>query len=106
MEGYLARFVRSAGIVSRHIAGELVLVPVVQRASGSASDPANFYVLNRTAEVLWHLLAQPVDEDELTAELERRFDVDPDSARADVQRFLAELKTSGAVRLHTVEGGE
>lgn len=90
-----ARWTRAAGVVTRRVAGELVLVPVA--GSTSARD-TRFYVLNETAERLWSLLEQPRLPDEMARHLTMEFDVDEARARADVDAFLADLHAQGAIR--------
>ena len=97
----MARFVRSADVVARRIAGELVLVPIASRTENPLKRTANFYVLNGTGEVLWAHLESPADVPTLTRELVSQFRVDEATAQSDVERFLSELAACGAVE--TVE---
>ena len=99
----MARFVRSAGIVSRHIAGELVLVPLGLPRPEGGGGTANFYVLNDTGEFLWNKLGSPVNADELSVALAAEYGIDLDAARGDVLRFLAELSETGAVHVDASE---
>lgn len=99
----MARFVRSSSVVSRRVAGELVLVPITVPSDHEGTPAANFYVLNGTGEVLWERLGTPASTDELATELASRFEIDIDTARWDVTRFLGELHDSGAVRIHSAE---
>lgn len=82
------------GVVTRRVAGELVLVPV---ASGRQQRDTRFFVLNETAERLWSLLEAPRSADELAQHLTTEFDVDASRARADVDAFLADLDAQGAI---------
>jgi hypothetical protein len=93
----MARFVRSADVVARRIAGELVLVPIGSRTDDAERRTANFFVLNGTGEFLWDLLASARDADELTTELTQHFQIDAFTAGEDVQQFLAELLNCGAI---------
>jgi hypothetical protein len=93
----MARFVRSPDVVARQIAGETVLVPIATRTENAARRTANFYVLNETGELLWEHLAVPADVDELARHLVQQYQIDADSARADVERFLSELTDCGAI---------
>lgn len=99
----MARFVRSSSVVSRRVAGELILVPITVPSDQGAPPSANFYVLNGTGEVLWERLGTPASADELATELASRFEIDIGTARRDVSRFLGELQDSGAVRIHSAE---
>ena len=85
---------RAPGVVTRKVAGELVLVPV---ASSVRARDTRFFVLNGTAERLWSLLEQPRTADELAQHLTTEFEVDSARARADVDAFLADLDAQGAI---------
>jgi hypothetical protein len=52
--------------------------------------------LNATAALVFSLL-ETHGEDEIAAELARRFEVDPEQARLDVRSFLALLRGRGLV---------
>jgi hypothetical protein len=92
----MARFVRSDSVVSRRLAGELVLVPLAVPES-STELTVNFYVLNQSGELLWERIASPADAEELAAELVAHFAIDTAAAHADATRFLAELSKIGAI---------
>ena len=87
---------RAQGVVTRRVAGELVLVPVAGAGSGPARD-TRFFVLNETAERLWSLLEEPRTPAELARHLTYEFEVDGARARADVDAFLADLSAQGAI---------
>lgn len=91
-----ARWRRASGVVTRRVAGELVLVPVAGAGAGQARD-TRFFVLNETAERLWSLLETPRSPDELARHLTNEFEVDASRARADVDAFLADLDAQGAI---------
>ena len=93
----MARFVRTADVVARRIAGELVLVPIAVRTDDAERRTANFYVLNGSGEVLWERLGSPADIEELTSELVSHIEVGAEQARGDVLKFLSELRESGAI---------
>lgn len=88
------RWRRAAGVVTRRVAGELVLVPVA--GVGQARD-TRFFVLNETAERLWSLLETPRSPEDLARHLTYEFEVDASRARADVDAFLADLDAQGAI---------
>jgi len=93
----MARFVRSADVVARRIAGELVLVPIATRTDDAERRTANFYVLNGTGEFLWDRLASPADIDALVSAVTQHFAISAGEALGDVERFLAELADCGAI---------
>ena len=88
------RWRRASGVVTRRVAGELVLVPV---AGASQARDTRFFVLNETAERLWSLLEMPCSPDDLARHLTNEFEVDASRARADVDAFLADLDAQGAI---------
>lgn len=89
-------YARAAGVVTRRVGGELVLVPIA-RESKDAEHVVRFFVLNATAEFLWSLLEQPQTAESMARHLTNRFDVSEEQARADVVAFLAELRENAAV---------
>lgn len=95
----MARYMRTSTVISRHIAGELVLVPIMSPGQAAGPATANFFVLNRTAEVLWERLASPADEKELAEHLIQSFEVDHERASTDVSQFIADLLEAGAIEL-------
>jgi hypothetical protein len=88
------RWHRAPGVVTRRVAGELVLVPV---AGTRQQRDTRFFVLNDTAERLWSLMEEPRSADELAQHLTTEFEVDAARARADVAAFLADLDSQGAI---------
>ena len=91
----MARFMRASGVVSRRVAGEVVLVPTTY----PRQDAANFYVLNESAQLLWQQLDSPRSADELARILTDTFAVDMTDAAADVERFLSDLQACGAIEV-------
>ena len=94
-DGSQVRYVRRPGVVARHVAGELLLVPVDARTVDAAHKTAELFVLNATAERLWELLASPVSVEELARNLIDEFEVSAESARADAAAFIASLRDIG-----------
>ena len=74
------RWHRAPGVVTRRVAGELVLVPV---AGTRQQRDTRFFVLNDTAERLWSLLEEPRSADELAQHLTTEYEVDAARARAE-----------------------
>lgn len=75
------------GLAWQTIEGEAVLLDLSHGRSMG---------LNGTASVVWSLLPDH-DDEEIAAELVRRFDVSLERARADVGRLLARLLERGVV---------
>lgn len=90
------RFVRAPGVVTRRIAGELVLVP-----TGGLPDETmrsvRFFVLNRTAETIWDLLATPQTVETLARHLTTEYEIDYAHALADAGDLLEDLRRNASV---------
>ena len=95
----MPRFVRQSHVVVRRVAGETVLIPVgaPSASGGTGRRTADFFLLNGTAEVVWEGLAEARSLDELVRILTKEFDIDPATAKADVESFLASLQSIEAV---------
>ena len=74
---------RSEGLAWREIDGEVVLVDLVV---------ATYLSTNETAAVLWRRLADGTSEDELVRALVAAYDVDAETAAADVRAFLDDCR--------------
>ncbi len=78
-------------IVSRSIGGEMVLVPV----RGERGDLETLYRLDAVGAFIWKRLAGGAEVDEVVADLVDGWEVDAETARADLGRFLGELREAG-----------
>lgn len=70
----------------REVEGEIVALDT------AASE---YLAVNRTGAVLWPLLAAGTTREALASALAGSFDVAPEAAAGDVDRFLAELEARG-----------
>ena len=91
------RYLRSANVVARRVAGELLLVPVAGRAVEERRRSAELFVLNESAERMWSWLASPMSASELARNLMGEYEVTAELARQDVVSFLASMRELGAV---------
>jgi len=93
------RWVRRSGFVTRRVAGETVVVPVL--AAASRPEPGgptlDFVVLNESAELLWAALTSARSVAELARELMNSYELQEDAALADCSAFIASLREIGAV---------
>jgi hypothetical protein len=89
-----ARFVRSADLVSRDVAGETVVVPICR----GVGDLDSIFTFNTVGTYLWDLLTQGRTEAELASSVTKRFQVSEDVAQGDVRNFLTDLLGVGLVR--------
>jgi len=74
---------RTDGLTWREIDDELVVLDVVQ---------SNYLATNEAGRLLWRSLASGTTRDELVRELSDAFELEPETATTDVDRFLAELR--------------
>ena len=88
------KYVRKDSFILRKIAGSNVLISV-------GENVANFngYIqLNDTAAFLWESLEEPKTAEELADDLLDEFEVSPDEAREDTDRFLKDLIKENMIR--------
>lgn len=78
-------------LITREIAGEVILVPVGK----SVLDSNGLFALNETGAFLWNHLPDAKDEDELVERILGEYDIDRESAVADVAEFLQKLRDMG-----------
>jgi hypothetical protein len=95
------RYVRSTNFIPRRVADEMLLVPTSMRASRPQHRAGDLCVLNETGEFLWSLLQSPQGVEDMVQNLIQYFDVAPERARGDVEKFVADLHALEAV--HQVE---
>ncbi len=95
-------FVRSQSVDSRHIGGETLIVPV----RGNVGDLASIYSFNEIGSLLWTLLEIPKNITELLAAVEREYDVDSETARQDVERFLGDMLSAGLAEVWPAAAAE
>lgn len=81
--------------MTRKIAGETLIVPV----RSGVGDLESIYSLNDTGSRIWELIDGTNSVEQIAAKIAEEFDVTIDAARADVEEFIAELKSAGVVKL-------
>ncbi|MBO5274991.1 MAG: PqqD family protein [Clostridia bacterium] len=75
----------------RDVAGQKVVLPV-----GEAAEKFNGMIrLNDTGIYLWTLLEKDTDEDALLTAMLNDYDIDEETARADIHRFVEALRKAG-----------
>ncbi len=89
----LAGLQRSGAYVTRRIAGETIVVPI--RSEAAQLD--SVYVFNEVGARIWTLIEEGRDEQQILTALAEEFDVAPERAREDVERFLSVLREAGLV---------
>ena len=86
-------FGRRPAMVTRRVAGEIILVPV----TGQVSQEPSLYALNETSAFLWERLDGKRTGRDLVKEFMEAYEVEDAQAESDVQKFLAQLEEIGAI---------
>jgi hypothetical protein len=86
--------------VTRHIAGETLIVPVTRHVM----DLESIYVLNPVGSRIWELLRSPTTADRIAEIVAGEFAVSPQAAADDVVEFLDSLGARGLIH-QVAEGG-
>ncbi|MDO4269922.1 MAG: PqqD family protein [Eubacteriales bacterium] len=84
---------RNSDFILKTVAGRTVLVPVGQAA---AKFPG-MVSLNKTGVYLWECLESEQGQEGLLQALARRFEVEANEARTDLDVFLRRLQIVGAI---------
>ena len=79
--------------IAREIAGELVIVPVGEAAKSNDQ----LISANEVGAFIWNALAAGKSLDETVAAILEEFEIDGQTARADAEQFICELKEIGAI---------
>lgn len=80
-------------MVTRVVAEETIVVPV----RGGVGDLDGLFTFNELGSGIWELLEAGRTLGELVAWVADRYDVSEEQARADVTRFLEELRQQGLI---------
>lgn len=81
------------GFVLREVAGQSMVI-----ATGEASK--NFHgmiKLNETGKVIWQGLQEGMKEDEIVKNLQEKYEIDLETAKADTEAFLTKMEEMGFV---------
>ena len=92
-----ARFERESNIVTRKVAEEIILVPVIKRIG----EEACLYTLDEVAAFLWERLEGQATGRDLAKALKTSYLIDDSQAETDVRTFLEQLESIGAIRALT-----
>ncbi|MBQ2940627.1 MAG: PqqD family protein [Clostridia bacterium] len=80
-----------SGFILKEVAGENILMFM---------DPAlknKVITLNETGALLFNLISEGKSEDEILSSFLSEYDVDADTAKADIKNFIASLSAIGAL---------
>jgi len=81
------RYQKDPSIVSRDIAGEVILVPIRQ----NVGDLENIYTLNPTAARAWALFDEQHTLEEVSQMIVEEFEVEEEVARRDLLELVSQL---------------
>jgi len=88
------RYTRNPDFIYRKIVDESVLVPF----HNNVADMDCIYTLNGMGAFIWEQLAEPATRAQLEQAVLAEYDADPALVVADLDRFLAEMVSIGAMR--------
>lgn len=81
-------FHKNKDIVSRRVAGEMLIVPV----RGRLADMQRIFALNPVAEYIWQALDEEKSLREIRSALLSRYTIEEEQADTDIRDFIQELK--------------
>ena len=76
------------GFVLRKVAGNYIIIG----AGEEAVDFNGMITVNETGAFLWNLLSEDITVDELLSALLKEYDIDENTAKADIDEFITKLK--------------
>lgn len=93
----MSRFTLLPDVVTRNVAGELVIVPV----KAGAAELDSLFTLNQVATFIWQFLLEKesVDEESIVKALVENFEIDSDTASEDLREFSEALSEAGLIRV-------
>ena len=81
------------GFIVREIAGDIVAIP----SGEAASKLSGLIALSSSGKFLFELLANPQTEDSLLCAMLETYEIDRDTALADIREFLDTLRQGGVL---------
>jgi Coenzyme PQQ synthesis protein D (PqqD) len=87
------RYQKHPSMVSRQIAGEVILVPIRK----NVGDLESIYTLNETGAVIWALLDGKRTLAEIRDQMVVEFEVTPEEAAQDLDELIGQMAEIGAV---------
>jgi len=85
---------QNTNFIYRKIVDESILVPVHL----DVADMNCIYTLNEVGNFIWEALASPKSRADLQAQLNGEYDVDINILTSDLDRFLQEMTSIGAIK--------
>lgn len=81
-------------LILREIAGSWIIVPVAEMVV----EFNGLMNLNESGAFLWKKLAEGAEMDELVSGLLEEYDIDEETAKADIEEFVGQLKEKGLLQ--------
>ena len=86
-------FVKDPNIVSRKIAGEVILVPIRQ----NVGDLESIYTLNEVAARIWELIDGKRQPEDIKKVIVEEYEIEEEEAEKDLLELLSQLKELKAI---------
>ena len=83
-------FIMSEQVNWRDIKGETVVLNI---------ESGVFYTLNEVGRTIWEMVVDGQTLEAITHQLSKKFEVSPDTTRADTEKFLQRLMDEGILRI-------
>ena len=84
----------SDNFVIRNILDECIVVP----NKSQKDDEQGFFALNATGKIIINGIKEGKGTDDIAAEICNSFEIDYDSAMADIEEFIKEFKSMGIIQ--------
>ncbi|MBD9362444.1 PqqD family protein [Methylomonas fluvii] len=82
----MKKFKRSEDMLGATIGDELLMMSI---------EKGSYFSLNTVAARIWELLEQPMNQDELVAQLLQEYNVPSKTCQEEVEKFIAALRERG-----------
>jgi hypothetical protein len=87
-------FVKEKELVTRDVAGEIIIVPI----KGHVGDLEGVFTLNELGVMIWQLMDGQTTVRQLMEAVKDEYDVEAQEAEKDVVDFLRSLEEAGLIR--------
>ncbi|MCD8048275.1 MAG: PqqD family protein [Clostridia bacterium] len=78
------------GYILKKVVGASIVVPINEEANV-------IHTLNETGELLWSLLEEGAEREEMAARMTEEYDVSEERALKDIDLFIAKLRERGVI---------
>lgn len=88
------RYVKGSDLLTRDIAGEVIIVPIRDRVG----DLDSIYTLNEVGALIWKLIDGQTPVSRILEAVQREYEVAAVEAEKDLSDFLGSLEAEGLIR--------